>query len=84
MIDYNELTSDEYFQLCWALMVANADVSDFKEDEIRCLAPLNPVPLPEFDSWDRKLKSVEPKQMDIGINNKRETFIYANNNWKKQ
>jgi len=66
------------------IMSKVADVSVIPDKEIWPLSPVNQITSKGLFYWDRKLKyNAEPREMDIGINNKRELFYYRKGNWLK-
>jgi len=66
-----------------AIMQKIADVSVIPNGEIWTLTAENPVSGSDLYNWDRKLKTkIEPSEMDLGIDNKRELFVYRNGEWR--
>jgi hypothetical protein len=73
----------EQFYESVAVSAELADTSDFEESEIRCLAPLNPVPYSRIEEWDGILRKKAPIHGDLGINKERKIFWYTmNSGWK--
>jgi len=80
--ELNNISTSDWFYMGVSITVQMADVSGFKEDEIRCLYPENPTTLPNIKEWDGILmKDKTPIHGDLGINKKREVFWYYNG-WK--
>jgi len=78
------MDASELFYHGLSLTVHLADVSEFNEDEVKCVSPLNPVAVAALEQgkWDGKLQDKKPINGDFGINKKKEIFCYVRNEWK--
>lgn len=59
-----------------------ADTSDFEPNEIRTLAPKNPVPFKDIKDWDRILEAKKPCLGTYGINKYHDVFCFVNEEWR--
>lgn len=76
------MSVDDMFCYSVATVVQNADISDFEEKEIRCLAVENPLLIKEMSNWHGKLKRKTPEQNDLGMDKNRAMYIFRSGEWR--
>lgn len=73
-INYDKMSLWDIQAIAVGYCVSTAITDDFKEDEIRCLNPKNPLPIKKLNEWDGILEVKEPIHGDYGMNKNREIF----------